>query len=147
MANPTGIFDSKYELYYSTTRKNVFFFFGKSVGRLFAKRASIHSFLAVIRRQLNTGNTSFLPRKRKIYFFCSFAEDINPKWNSTWTDKLKRDLLLNYDKFARPAQHSNTTTVTLDPTVHHVELVRKFERWKYKQKTLTFHLNFLFFCF
>lgn len=50
------------------------------------------------------------------------AKEINPKWNSTWTDKLKKALLLNYDKFARPAQHGNTTSVTLDPTVHHVEL-------------------------
>jgi hypothetical protein len=44
-------------------------------------------------------------------------------WNATWTDRLKRDLLLNYDKFARPAQHTNTTVVNLDVTFRHIDLV------------------------
>ncbi|KAJ9578406.1 hypothetical protein L9F63_005364, partial [Diploptera punctata] len=43
-------------------------------------------------------------------------------WNATWTDRLKRDLLLNYDKFARPAQHTNTTVVRLDLTLRHIAL-------------------------
>nr|QQH14667.1 nicotinic acetylcholine receptor alpha 9 subunit [Blattella germanica] len=43
-------------------------------------------------------------------------------WNATWTDRLKRDLLLNYDKFARPAQHTNTTTVRLGMTFRHIAL-------------------------
>lgn len=43
-------------------------------------------------------------------------------WNATWTDRLKRDLLLNYDKFARPAQHTNTTVVNLGMTFRHVAL-------------------------
>ncbi|XP_012266421.2 acetylcholine receptor subunit alpha-like 2 isoform X1 [Athalia rosae] len=47
---------------------------------------------------------------------------VRPIWNETWTDHLKRDLLLNYDKFARPAQHHNTTTVTIDLTIRHVAI-------------------------
>ncbi|XP_043471113.1 acetylcholine receptor subunit alpha-like 1 isoform X1 [Leptopilina heterotoma] len=45
-----------------------------------------------------------------------------PFWNDTWTDKLKRDLLVKYDKFARPAHHFNSTVVTLDIEIHHVSL-------------------------
>ncbi|XP_015515817.2 acetylcholine receptor subunit alpha-like 2 isoform X1 [Neodiprion lecontei] len=45
-----------------------------------------------------------------------------PVWNETWTDHLRKDLLLNYDKFARPAQHFNTTTVTIDITIRHVTI-------------------------
>ncbi|KAJ3658906.1 hypothetical protein Zmor_010620 [Zophobas morio] len=45
-----------------------------------------------------------------------------PIWNSTHTDKLRQDLLLNYDKFARPAQHYNVTTVRLGFTIRHIEL-------------------------
>ncbi|KAJ4444374.1 hypothetical protein ANN_06166, partial [Periplaneta americana] len=43
-------------------------------------------------------------------------------WNATWTDRLKRNLLLNYDKFARPAQHTNTTVVNIGMTFRHVAL-------------------------
>lgn len=54
----------------------------------------------------------------------TFFTDIGPKpiWNSTATDKLKHDLLLNYDKFARPAQHFNTTTVTIGLSIRHFDL-------------------------
>ncbi|EFA02806.1 nicotinic acetylcholine receptor alpha 10 subunit precursor [Tribolium castaneum] len=45
-----------------------------------------------------------------------------PIWNSTVTDKLRQDLLLNYDKFARPAQHYNTTKVVFGLTIRHIEL-------------------------
>ncbi|KAF5292514.1 hypothetical protein FQR65_LT01660 [Abscondita terminalis] len=45
-----------------------------------------------------------------------------PIWNATYTDKLKQDLLLNYDKFARPTQHYNVTTVTIGLSVLHVEI-------------------------
>ncbi|CAH1406908.1 unnamed protein product [Nezara viridula] len=45
-----------------------------------------------------------------------------PLWNSTYTDQLKRDLLATYDKFARPAQHTNMTTVTIDLGLKHVHL-------------------------
>ncbi|KAJ9578993.1 hypothetical protein L9F63_024901 [Diploptera punctata] len=41
-------------------------------------------------------------------------------WNATWTDRLKRDLLANYDKFARPAQHTNTTTLKLSISIRHI---------------------------
>lgn len=44
-----------------------------------------------------------------------------PLWNATYTDKLRHDLLLNYDKFARPAQHFNKTTVQLGLEIRHVE--------------------------
>ncbi|CAH0559910.1 unnamed protein product [Brassicogethes aeneus] len=45
-----------------------------------------------------------------------------PIWNSTHTDKLRQDLLLNYDKFARPAQHYNTTIVKFGISIYHVEV-------------------------
>ncbi|CAG9858582.1 unnamed protein product [Phyllotreta striolata] len=44
-----------------------------------------------------------------------------PLWNATYTDKLRHDLLLNYDKFARPAQHYNKTTVQLGIDIRHLE--------------------------
>lgn len=69
-----------------------------------------------------------IPKKR-IYrltdvFVLLYVDQIRAKpiWNATFTDKLKQDLLLNYDKFARPAQHFNTTTVDLGMSVLHVEL-------------------------
>lgn len=43
-------------------------------------------------------------------------------WNATWTDRLKKDLLFNYDRFARPAEHTNWTVVKLDMTLRHVTL-------------------------
>ncbi|XP_034936490.1 acetylcholine receptor subunit alpha-like 1 isoform X2 [Chelonus insularis] len=43
-------------------------------------------------------------------------------WNATWTDKLKRDLLFKYDKFARPAQHYNTTRVYFGMTIFHISM-------------------------
>lgn len=50
------------------------------------------------------------------------ASPSKPPWNETWTDKLKRHLLEHYDKFARPAQHSNTTVVVVDMTFRHVDM-------------------------
>jgi hypothetical protein len=44
-------------------------------------------------------------------------------WNATWTDRLKKDLLSSYDKFARPAQHTNTTVVSMHVTFRHIDLV------------------------
>ncbi|XP_014214843.1 neuronal acetylcholine receptor subunit beta-3-like [Copidosoma floridanum] len=43
-------------------------------------------------------------------------------WNETWVDQLRQNLLLNYDKFSRPAQHYNTTTVSLLLSIMQVEL-------------------------
>uniref|UniRef100_U5EQR7 Putative acetylcholine receptor n=1 Tax=Corethrella appendiculata TaxID=1370023 RepID=U5EQR7_9DIPT len=43
-------------------------------------------------------------------------------WNSTWTDLLKKDLLANYDTYARPTQHFNTTNVNIKLTIRHVDL-------------------------
>ncbi|XP_074030506.1 nicotinic acetylcholine receptor alpha 10 subunit isoform X1 [Leptinotarsa decemlineata] len=45
-----------------------------------------------------------------------------PLWNSTHTDKLRQDLLLNYDKFARPSQHFNATQVRLGMSIKHIEV-------------------------
>ncbi|XP_044020061.1 neuronal acetylcholine receptor subunit alpha-5-like [Aphidius gifuensis] len=44
------------------------------------------------------------------------------KWNATWSDKLKRDLLFRYDKFARPTQHYNVTKVNFGLRIYHVSL-------------------------
>ncbi|GJQ64877.1 hypothetical protein Trydic_g7051 [Trypoxylus dichotomus] len=45
-----------------------------------------------------------------------------PLWNATYTDKLRHDLLLNYDKFARPAPHQNTTNVDFGISIRHIEV-------------------------
>lgn len=44
----------------------------------------------------------------KCILFCYFLAN-KPIWNETYADALKRDLLMSYDKFARPTQHYNTT--------------------------------------
>ncbi|KAF4524650.1 hypothetical protein B566_EDAN013759 [Ephemera danica] len=60
-----------------------------------------------------------------------------PLWNATWTDRLKRDLMLSsltekgYDKFARPAQHTNTTVVTIDLNLKHIDLFWVDEKLKW----------------
>lgn len=46
-----------------------------------------------------------------------------PSWNDTWEDKLKQNLLAKYDKFARPAQHHNTTTVNVSLNIFAVNVV------------------------
>lgn len=63
-----------------------------------------------------------------------YFTEIGPKpmWNSTYTDKLRHDLLLNYDKFARPSQHYNVTTVTFGLSIKHLE-VNEFK------STMTLH--------
>ncbi|CAG9838144.1 unnamed protein product [Diabrotica balteata] len=43
-------------------------------------------------------------------------------WTATQCDKLRHDLLLNYDKFSRPTHHSNTTKLRFGITITHVEL-------------------------
>lgn len=43
-------------------------------------------------------------------------------WNQTWTDRLKQDLFIKYDKFARPTQHYNTTMVNFDITILYVDV-------------------------
>ncbi|XP_022906879.2 acetylcholine receptor subunit beta-like 1 isoform X1 [Onthophagus taurus] len=45
-----------------------------------------------------------------------------PLWNATLVDKLKQDLLLNYDKFARPTPHTNITTVKFGMEIKNVEV-------------------------
>lgn len=45
-----------------------------------------------------------------------------PVWNETYADILKRDLLISYDKFARPTQHNNTTSVIVDLQLKHFDL-------------------------
>ncbi|XP_011498651.1 PREDICTED: acetylcholine receptor subunit alpha-like 1 [Ceratosolen solmsi marchali] len=45
-----------------------------------------------------------------------------PSWNETWTDRLKQNLLAKYDKFSRPSQHWNTTTVNVKLNVQTVEV-------------------------
>lgn len=43
-------------------------------------------------------------------------------WNETWTDRLKQDLFVKYDKFARPTEYYNTTVVGFDITILHVDV-------------------------
>ncbi|KAK9730025.1 Neurotransmitter-gated ion-channel ligand binding domain [Popillia japonica] len=53
-----------------------------------------------------------------------FTTKIGPRplWNATYTDKLRQDLLLNYDKFARSSPHQNTTKVLFSIVLRHVEV-------------------------
>ncbi|XP_011630950.1 neuronal acetylcholine receptor subunit alpha-6-like [Pogonomyrmex barbatus] len=43
-------------------------------------------------------------------------------WNYTWTDRLKQDLFVKYDKFARPTQHFNTTVVNFDIALLYINI-------------------------
>ncbi|CAB0031972.1 unnamed protein product [Trichogramma brassicae] len=52
----------------------------------------------------------------------SFSIADSPLWNETWTDRLKQNLLANYDKFARPSQHWETTRVNVKLNVQTVEV-------------------------
>ncbi|BES87786.1 acetylcholine receptor subunit [Nesidiocoris tenuis] len=45
-----------------------------------------------------------------------------PLWNATNTDRLKKDLLTGYDKFARPTNHSNVTPVDFTFEVTHIHI-------------------------
>lgn len=56
---------------------------------------------------------------------CMCLAAAKPVWNATWTDKLKKDLLVAYDKYARPANHFNTTRVNLTLTITHVDIDEK----------------------
>ncbi|XP_026464536.1 acetylcholine receptor subunit alpha-type acr-16-like [Ctenocephalides felis] len=42
--------------------------------------------------------------------------------NLTWSDKIKKSLLADYDKFTRPAERDNTTTVQVGLVITHVDL-------------------------
>ncbi|XP_014488379.1 PREDICTED: acetylcholine receptor subunit alpha-type acr-16-like [Dinoponera quadriceps] len=46
----------------------------------------------------------------------------SPMWNETWTDRLKQDLFVKYDKFSRPMQHYNTTVVSFDIAILYVDV-------------------------
>ncbi|XP_071642875.1 neuronal acetylcholine receptor subunit alpha-5-like isoform X2 [Temnothorax longispinosus] len=50
------------------------------------------------------------------------SSERSPVWNQTWTDRLKQDLFVKYDKFARPTQHFNTTVVKFDITLLYVDV-------------------------
>lgn len=56
----------------------------------------------------------------KCILFCCFLAN-KPIWNETYADVLKRDLLMSYDKFARPTHHFNTTKVKIDLKIKHVD--------------------------
>ncbi|XP_015114685.1 acetylcholine receptor subunit alpha-1-B-like isoform X2 [Diachasma alloeum] len=43
-------------------------------------------------------------------------------WNETWIDKLKTDILANYDTHSRPAHHNSTITVYLGLQVYYVTI-------------------------
>ncbi|EZA48980.1 hypothetical protein DMN91_011742 [Ooceraea biroi] len=57
-----------------------------------------------------------------VMLHASGTPERNPMWNQTWTDRLKQDLFVKYDKFARPTQHYNTTTVNFDIAVLYVDV-------------------------
>lgn len=51
-----------------------------------------------------------------------FLLDLNTSWNQTYTDKLKQDLLKNYDKNARPHEHDSLTKCFVALTLIHIDL-------------------------
>ncbi|KAF2899333.1 hypothetical protein ILUMI_06838 [Ignelater luminosus] len=53
----------------------------------------------------------------------SHLSEIGPKpiWNETHLDKLKRDLLMNYDKYARPEHHEDPTNLNVAISIFHIE--------------------------
>ncbi|XP_053694163.1 neuronal acetylcholine receptor subunit non-alpha-2-like [Sabethes cyaneus] len=50
------------------------------------------------------------------------TSDSRPIVTQTWVDKLKKDLLANYDRNLRPTQHYNVTSVDLKMTIRHVDI-------------------------
>uniref|UniRef100_A0A8D8BU67 Neuronal acetylcholine receptor subunit beta-3 n=1 Tax=Culex pipiens TaxID=7175 RepID=A0A8D8BU67_CULPI len=52
------------------------------------------------------------------------ADDASPVKASTatWADKLKKDLLLNYDRNLRPTQYYNVTNVEVNMEIRHVDI-------------------------
>nr|XP_018916351.1 PREDICTED: acetylcholine receptor subunit alpha-like 1 [Bemisia tabaci] len=50
------------------------------------------------------------------------GDGVNRLWDPTWTDRLKTDLLKSYDKYSRPTEHQNITTVYLSLILLHVSL-------------------------
>ncbi|XP_011167167.2 uncharacterized protein LOC105201028 [Solenopsis invicta] len=57
---------------------------------------------------------------------CTSGLESLPIWNQTWTDKLKQDLFVKYDKYARPTEHFNTTVVKFDINPYYIN-VNDFE--------------------
>ncbi|XP_011493035.2 neuronal acetylcholine receptor subunit alpha-5 isoform X1 [Aedes aegypti] len=58
---------------------------------------------------------------------CCYADDATsdsnkPATTQTWIDKLKKDLLANYDRNVRPTQHYNVTHLDLKMTIRHVDI-------------------------
>jgi hypothetical protein len=45
-----------------------------------------------------------------------------PQWNYTFTDQLKKDLLSNYDKYARPEHHAKATFVNVSISLRHFDV-------------------------
>lgn len=43
-------------------------------------------------------------------------------WNSTFTDKLRKNLLTNYDRFSRPTHHEKATDLNVTLYVHHIDI-------------------------
>ncbi|XP_055539133.1 neuronal acetylcholine receptor subunit beta-4-like isoform X1 [Wyeomyia smithii] len=50
------------------------------------------------------------------------SDSSRPVVTQTWVDKLKKDLLANYDRNLRPTQHFNVTSVDLKMTIRHVDI-------------------------
>ncbi|XP_012217863.1 neuronal acetylcholine receptor subunit alpha-10 isoform X2 [Linepithema humile] len=57
-----------------------------------------------------------------IVLYASGTPERSPMWNQTWTDRLKADLFVKYDKFARPTQHFNSTVVDFDITILYIDV-------------------------
>lgn len=49
-------------------------------------------------------------------------DEHEPLWNKTLTDKLRSDLLTNYDRISRPSHHAKATDANVTLYVHHVDL-------------------------
>ncbi|XP_062549220.1 neuronal acetylcholine receptor subunit alpha-5-like isoform X1 [Armigeres subalbatus] len=60
-----------------------------------------------------------------LYCYADDATSDSSKTTSTqptWLDKLKKDLLTNYDRNARPTQYYNVTNLDLKMTIRHVDI-------------------------
>uniref|UniRef100_A0A336MAL3 CSON014484 protein n=1 Tax=Culicoides sonorensis TaxID=179676 RepID=A0A336MAL3_CULSO len=53
---------------------------------------------------------------------CGMSVKPQTSWNATFTDKLKKDLLMNYDRFARPSHHENATNVDIKLSIRHIDI-------------------------
>ena len=98
---------------------------------------------SLILQHLNVNPNPSISQVPKVTIIILFPQ-LGPIWSATATDRLKRDLLKNYDKFARPAEPNATTACSIGLTVLHLEVdeirsVMTLYSWIRMVRSLTYY--------